>query len=201
MSTLCHSTFRLYGRQCTDFLTATKAIIRLIDLTATVRAFVQTNMKEKIPGHMKKEIDRYVRWAAMDGGYQYPHPLPNLIVEVIDQTVSGDGIQSIQDYVENRIKDLAERHRAFWRRDNHSPPAGRDAWIEPPPVLYGLFIVNTTLLVVTVDPAKGPKTYVSFQVEVNFNKQNQGVWNAITVAIVVCLARDDMMTRKKYFEK
>lgn len=165
------------------------------------RAFVQTNMKEKIPRYMKKEIDLYVRWAATDGGYQYPHPLPNLIVEVIHQSAGGSGIQNIQNYVESRMKELAERHRDFWGEDKLSPRTEGNGWIETPPVLYGLFIVNTTLLVVTIDPAKGPKAFVSFQVEVNFNKQNQGVWNAITVAIVACLARDDMVARQRYFEK
>lgn len=150
---------------------------------------------------MKKEIDQYVQWAATDGGYQYPHPLPNLIVEVIQQSAGGSGIENIQNYVESRMKELAERHRDFWVKDKPSPGTGRDEWVETPPVLYGLFIVNTTLLVVTVDAAKGPKAFVSFQVEVNFNKQNQGVWNAITVAIVVCLARDDMVARQKYFDK
>lgn len=171
-------------------MAATKAIIRLIDLTAMARAFVQTNLKEKIPRHMKKELDRCVQWAATDGGYAYPHPLPNLIVEIIDLSIGGAEMAS---YMQGRLRALAEQHRGFWWGDG--------GWTAPPPVLYGLFIVNTTLLVLTVDPAKGPAAHVSYQVEVNFSKQNQGVWNAITVAIVVCLARDDMVSRRGYFEK
>lgn len=177
---------------------ATKALIRLIDLTAMTRAFVQTNIKEKIPGRMQKELDRYLRWAATDGGYKYPPALPNLILEVIDV---GNGSAEIANYMQDRLKDLAQKHRDFWRRDKNSDPGMKGPWIHQPPVLYGLFIVNTTLLVLTVDPAKGPSAHVSYQVEVNFSKQNQGVWNAITVGIVVCIARDDMMARKKFFEK
>ncbi|KAK1597299.1 uncharacterized protein LY79DRAFT_587356 [Colletotrichum navitas] len=69
-----------------------------------------------------------------------------------------------------------------------------------PPVLYGLFIVNTSVMVLTIDSAKeGDEAYVSYQVEVGFSKRYQAVWNAITIAIVVCLARDAMMDMKEGF--
>ncbi|KAK1963355.1 hypothetical protein LY78DRAFT_584878 [Colletotrichum sublineola] len=69
-----------------------------------------------------------------------------------------------------------------------------------PPVLYGLFIVNTSVMVLTIDSAKEEKkAYVSYQVEVGFSKRYQAVWNAITIAIVVCLARDAIMDMKECF--
>ncbi|EFQ27711.1 hypothetical protein CGRA01v4_02884 [Colletotrichum graminicola] len=69
-----------------------------------------------------------------------------------------------------------------------------------PPVLYGLFIVNTSVMVLTIDSAKeGDEAYVSYQVEVGFSKRYQAVWNAITIAIVVCLARDAMVDMKEGF--
>lgn len=69
-----------------------------------------------------------------------------------------------------------------------------------PPVLYGLFIVNTSVMVLTIDSAKeGDDAYVSYQVEVGFSKRYQAVWNAITIAIVVCLARDAMIDMKDDF--
>lgn len=167
-------------------------------MTATARAFVQTNQKERVPGHAKRELDRFVRWAAADGDYAYPHHLPNLIVEVIDLSIGGT---EIANYMQNRLKMLAEQHREFWLKGKDPLAIGKGPWTERPPVLYGLFVINTTLLVLTVDPTKGPEAHVSYQVEVNLNQRNQGVWNAITMAIVVCLARDGMVARKKYFEK
>jgi hypothetical protein len=159
---------------------------------------VQTNQKEKIPSYMKKELDQFVRWAARDGRYAHPHALPNLIVEEVETSVGGAGIA---DFMQSRLRELADEHRNFWGKGKISPKAeGEDRVGRPPPVLYGLFVVNTTLLVLTVDPSKGPQAHVSYQVEVNFNQRNQGVWNAITVAIVVCLARDDMISRLEYFE-
>ncbi|KAK1997251.1 hypothetical protein LX36DRAFT_578818 [Colletotrichum falcatum] len=85
-------------------------------------------------------------------------------------------------------------------------PAGRSTgeggkqYSRSPPVLYGLFIVNTSVMVLTIDSAKeGDEAYVSYQVEVGFSKRYQAVWNAITIAIVVCLARDAMMDMKEGF--
>ncbi|KAF9881866.1 hypothetical protein CkaCkLH20_01012 [Colletotrichum karsti] len=69
-----------------------------------------------------------------------------------------------------------------------------------PPVVYGLFIVNTSVMVLTVDSAKEEEAYVSYQVEVGFSKRGQDVWNAITIAIVVCMARDGMIDMKDEFE-
>lgn len=182
----------------TNILVAAKAIIRLIDLTATTRAFFQMNQKEKIPAHAKRELERFVRWAAVDGGYACPHPLPNLIIEAVDLNIGGAGIEN---YMQNRLKKLAEQHREFWLKDKDPLAVGKGPWTERPPVLYGLFIINTVLMVLTVDPTKGPDAHVSYQVEVSLNQQNQGVWNAITIAIVVCLARDGMVARRKYFER
>ncbi|KAK7397955.1 hypothetical protein QQX98_012672 [Neonectria punicea] len=70
-----------------------------------------------------------------------------------------------------------------------------------PPVVYGLFIINTTVLLLTVDASLDDSAYVSFHVQADFADQNQSVWNALTVAIAVCLARDELMSRISDFEE
>ncbi|KAL0944344.1 uncharacterized protein CTRU02_202231 [Colletotrichum truncatum] len=75
-----------------------------------------------------------------------------------------------------------------------------DEYTRRPPVIYGLFIVNTSVMVLTIDSAKGEDAYVSYQVEVGFSKRGQDVWNAITIATVFCLARDAMMEMRGDFE-
>ncbi|KAH7319915.1 hypothetical protein B0I35DRAFT_430139 [Stachybotrys elegans] len=70
-----------------------------------------------------------------------------------------------------------------------------------PPVVYGLFILNSLVFFLTVDPAKGEDCPVSFHVQLDFEDRHQSVWNALTVAIVTCLARDDMMTRIDSFDE
>ncbi|KAH8173357.1 hypothetical protein LIA77_07612 [Sarocladium implicatum] len=70
-----------------------------------------------------------------------------------------------------------------------------------PPVVWGLFIINTSAFLCTVDSAKeGPEAYVSWHVEIAFSQTRQCVWHALTVALVVCLARDELMTRLQDFE-
>lgn len=70
----------------------------------------------------------------------------------------------------------------------------------PPPVVYGLFILNTTVLLLTVDSSKGDSAYVSFHVQTNLQDTHQSVWNALTLAMAVCLARDELRGRREDFE-
>ncbi|KAM0462685.1 hypothetical protein ACHAPV_003509 [Trichoderma viride] len=72
----------------------------------------------------------------------------------------------------------------------------------PPPVIYGFFIISTTVCLFTVDSSKDESSMnLSLHLDMNFHDQSQSVWNALTVAIVACLARDDMMTRMDDFEE
>nr|RBQ87481.1 hypothetical protein FVER53263_06187 [Fusarium verticillioides] len=80
-----------------------------------------------------------------------------------------------------------------------TPP--RHTYRRHPPVVYGLFIINTWVLVLTVDSSKGSNAHVSFQVQVDFKDEHQGIWNALTIAIAVCLARDELRTRATDFEE
>lgn len=72
----------------------------------------------------------------------------------------------------------------------------------PPPVIYGFFIISTTVCLFTVDSSKDESSMnLSLHLDMNFHDQSQSVWNALTVAIVACLARDDVMTRLEDFEE
>lgn len=72
----------------------------------------------------------------------------------------------------------------------------------PPPVIFGFFVISTTVCLFTVDSSKDePSMNLSLHLDMNFHDQSQSVWNALTVAIVACLARDDMMTRMDDFEE
>lgn len=64
-----------------------------------------------------------------------------------------------------------------------------------PPVVYGLFIIGTSIFLLTADSSKGEDAYISFHVDMDFADKFQSVWNALTVAIAVCSARDELMSR------
>jgi hypothetical protein len=183
-----------------DNYQASRALVRLIQLTGTVRALVQSGVKTKAAATIRAELFRYAKWAAKDGGFSHHAVIPTFLLEVVDTSLSGSDVTA---YIQNRMAELAEEHRDFLRRDPADAASlGPDVdpvyqeFRRPPPVLFGLFIIHTMVLILTVDSAKPPGTaQVSYHVEVNFNSPYQGVWNALTVAIPVCMARDDMRRR------
>ncbi|KAK5987924.1 hypothetical protein PT974_12060 [Cladobotryum mycophilum] len=69
-----------------------------------------------------------------------------------------------------------------------------------PPVVYGLFIVRTSVFIMTVDSSRGDTGYVSFHVDIDLKDYKQSVWNALTMAMVICVARDEMMSRLGDFD-
>ncbi|KJZ77959.1 hypothetical protein HIM_02596 [Hirsutella minnesotensis 3608] len=69
-----------------------------------------------------------------------------------------------------------------------------------PPVVYGLFVLRTSVFLLTVDSAKGETATVSFHEDMHFADFKRSLWNGLTVAIAVCLARDELMSRRDDFE-
>ncbi|KAF4450905.1 hypothetical protein F53441_6044 [Fusarium austroafricanum] len=275
---------------------ATMALTRLMDLTAKTRTSIQSGLRRKVSQLIKRELDKYLNWAAQDGDYLHLRIVPNILTEVVDTTIPED---EITEHIQKRMRLLAKLQREFLReeRDPHFwdvlkpsvfaspnikiepddglPTLGRwptpaksrrgshphvekvasateshaiSVKIEPglespgfsateileattileatslphslssaspnmpqtpsehtyrrhPPVVYGLFILNTSVLVLTTDSSKGPNAYVSFQVQADFQDEHQGIWNALTIAIAVCLARDELRTRSGDFEE
>jgi hypothetical protein len=87
----------------------------------------------------------------------------------------------------------------FGSRDRPRTPP-KPTFRRQPPVVYGLFIVGTSVFLLTLDSAKGDAGYVSFHLELNFLDSHQSVWNGLTLAIAICLARDELMSRRDDFE-
>lgn len=267
------------------------ALLRLIDLTASVRTTCQSGLRQKAPALIKKGINHFVTWAAEDGGYSTLNYIPNIIVENTD---AGETEADITGHIQQRMRAFAkvqreflkvDRDPEFWNVDEQRlsspsltdvelllekymlddeeteeegsqpaeedpatrsddetatnaghapteesdvaqsvlgprvneqsplhesvedsatpPPETLDLWQfrRRPPVVYGIFILRTSVFILTVDSAKdGKNAYVSFHVDVHFMDRHQSVWNALTVALVVCLARDELMTRLDDFE-
>ncbi|GAO15695.1 hypothetical protein UVI_02018920 [Ustilaginoidea virens] len=219
------------------------------DLTSSVRTTVQSGLRDKAPLVIKRSLDRYLAWAAEDGGFSGLRIVPNIFTAVLDPQLSE---QDITAAMQRRMRALAtmqreflkvDRDETFWAvnhvaltRDNASaalldkylldmgadkdqqdqkpmmldrqeeeagPAADQDgpAYRRVPPVVYGLFVLRSSVFLLTVDSAKGDTAYVSFHVDVHFMDRHQSVWNALTVAIPVCLARDQLVERLDEFEE
>ncbi|TFB05273.1 hypothetical protein CCMA1212_002569 [Trichoderma ghanense] len=313
---------------------ATVALTKLIDLTADIRTICQSGLRSNAPRMIKKSLEKFLNWAAEDGGYRHLEYLPNIIVEIVEKH-SEDMPQTA--FVEMRMRDLARKHRKMlaikteeedgavegdvdmeverqirgeaeasngeektqqvtasrsrsWRmfgsrvmsrlfrligrrsvikpeyhgetsviesdadepmtaqedtpardsvnvkqegdedegirlpikRELHSESeddvtmadiplasaAATNSWSSPtlyhrqPPVIFGFFIVGTTAMLLTADSSKDEAAmHLTLQFDLDFENRSLGVWNALTVAIVACLARDDMMKRMGDFEE
>ncbi|KAG6134844.1 hypothetical protein E4U38_002102 [Claviceps purpurea] len=230
----------VYSRSGNDFQ-ATMALLRLIDLTSSVRTTVQSGLHEKASSLIKTSLDRYLSWAAQDGGYAHLRYVPNIITAELDPRL---GEAEITNLMEQRMRALAFLQREYLRVDRddedftpsegqeHCPAALVDrflgqatahhagyapSWGEEdddgdaaaaavvyrrePPVVYGLFVLRSSVFLLTVDSAKGLDAYVSFHVDMHFMDRHQSVWNALTIAIAVCLARDQLAGRVEDFEE
>ncbi|KAF4513264.1 hypothetical protein G6O67_000556 [Ophiocordyceps sinensis] len=319
---------------------ATTALTRLIDVTSNARTKCQSGLRRDAPVLIKETIERYLSWAAEDGGYQNTRYVPNMMVATVDDDMKEDGITSfmqrhmhalarlqreflkeprdadfwnvggkqarrqrrarhlrssrnkvfsgharlIRKYMlddddddddngaasgsqstgEDRsapdesvtdaagddmaLDDVAEdKNRPISRSpctrvgeeladmdlsDQYSPAQDHEAALagpharqdspsktfeplrldepanpEPvtryrrqPPVVYGLFILHTTIFLVTLDSAKGEAADANYHVDMLLTRVDQSVWNALTIAIAVCLARDELMARIDDFE-
>ncbi|OAQ68913.1 hypothetical protein VFPPC_13756 [Pochonia chlamydosporia 170] len=266
----------IYSRSTDKEFQATMALIRLIDLTSSVRTTVQSGLRQKAPQLIKKSLDKYVAWAAEDGGYSNLRIVPNITTAVMDAELGEKGITST---IERRMRALAmaqreflrvNRDESFWdvsevenaakhtdwpdllvekyvkRIEEQTAAASKDGscqstpiqpstspkdttttgestrspdahglvsdethqsllttveYRQKPPVVYGLFILRTSVFVLTVDSAKGDSAYVSFHVDMHFMDRHQSVWNALTAAIAVCLARDQLVERMDEFDE
>ncbi len=310
--------------------------MRLIELTASIRTTSESGLHHRVPAMLKDGLDRFLAWAAEDGGYSHLRVVPNAIAEVIDTALLEGDITAL---LQGRMRALARLQRDYLRQDrdpnfwqgittgatasrtkteddeggddddaygdrdslllqrylsprkdrlfNRTPRRGNggprrrrrlgsnamedelattpddqtsgadaavsrrrrtfaspvselDELAQPggdscllssppserteasrrlqsspatspsspatvqyrrrPPVVYGFFVLNSSIFVLTTDASRGENAYVSFHVETDFMEQGQCVWNALTLAIVACLARDDMRLRVDDFE-
>lgn len=324
--------------------------MRLIELTAAIRTTSESGLHHRVPGMIKDGLDKFLAWAAEDGGYSHLRVVPSIITEVVD---TGLRESDITAFLQGRMRALARLQREFLREDrdpnfwngtsdragsrlrgddgeeddddddgrsaaaadrnelllqkylsprknNHashhrkrnalrrrrrrsdsmddelarapsaqtprqhngapkrrrtfasptseldelakpgdsssgmlsspasehrearrlfsspsttgtglsssgggsrsSPPPAAVKYRRRPPVVYGFFILNSSVFILTVDSSLGDGAYVSFHVETDFMEHRQSVWNALTLAMVSCLARDELRQRVEDFE-
>lgn len=304
--------------------------MNLIELTAAIRTASESGLHTRVPELIKEGMDKFLAWAAEDGGYSHLRVVPNIITEIVDTTMEEI---DITDLMQSRMRALGRLQREFlregrdddfWdgtgpadtkaalyededdhgltrndlllqkylsprkahahkhkrgaggkrrrRRSNNSmedelavqatpdsangtrptkrrtfaspstevdelatpdvsgistPPSERKEakhvfsspasaattghssprsatedvkYRRPLPVVYGLFVLNTSVFVLTADSSRGDTGYVSFHVETDFMERRQSLWNALTLAMVACLARDELRLRADDFE-
>ncbi|MCJ1378498.1 hypothetical protein MMC17_001597 [Xylographa soralifera] len=200
----------MYG---SDFR-ASRALSDLLELGARVRDCVSLNIPpEKLITHY---IQQYIKWSHQDGDLATKNPIPALKI------VTARGNEPVEDVVDRasqELHDLGHQYRENWLLPKSpkapKPPKAQaadgvdntadidvdeeeeeeepDEFYPPLPTVYGLVITYTTVSLVTCDsnqPDREMKALALF----DFMLDDQDVWNAFAIAIVVVWARDYLVS-------
>lgn len=112
----------------------------------------------------------------------------------------GDLIMSTTPDVTIKAEHSPTPQLATIAPEHSTPEPTKLKFRRKPPVVYGLYVIGTSVFLLTMDSSKGDSGYISFHVEINFADNHQSVWNALTVALAVCAARDELMLRLVDFD-
>jgi hypothetical protein len=121
-------------------------------------------------------------------------PIPSVETDLSEGTLKVVGAQG------ETVVKMEPIDRPLTTIDPPSTPKPKTEYRRRPPVVYGLYILGTTVFLLTADSSKGDGGYISFHVDINFADNHQSVWNALTVTVAVCSARDELMSRLDDFK-
>lgn len=111
--------------------------------------------------------------------------------------------------IERKLCRLAERHRRVYRGeegtcdDNDGDDKARGARPKPkpkPPVLYAFAVIEHIVLLVSLDSASEESPLVVLDT-VTFDQMDQWLWNALSIALPVNMARDEMHRRRDFWPR
>lgn len=156
-------------------------------------------------GSSKRQLFKKRKVIAADIGFDGTGDVasPQTTREPMIKTESPDDAtpRAIKPVTERTKSDIVTPTRPISTALLHKTPPSSDVkYRRKPPVVYGLFILGTSVLILTADASKGSTAYVSFHLDISFADSHQSVWNALTVATIACVARDELMTRIEDFE-
>lgn len=119
----------------------------------------------------------------MDGGYHTLQYLP-VITDIIKVREDQPSSELLEQFT-TQMNDLAELHRESLLTDTGE-------YKRDPPIIYGLMVANSRLVVFTLDSAF-LNAKIRHIADFDFSQHDQAVWNGLAVAIVACAARNYTM--------
>lgn len=175
----------------TNSRTGIKALQALITLGIRVRDKLSVGgYPEKM---VAKEIQNYIRWAERDGGYQKKRFIP---VHTVVAARSSQTAGSIGAALASQMKFLAEQHMASLRI---SPDESSEKYSKPLPLLYGLVVAQTKVILVTHNSAE-PGSESKVLATLDLTNKDMDVWNGFAIAFMVIAARNYIMSMKDELE-
>ncbi|KAH7411069.1 hypothetical protein BKA64DRAFT_372880 [Cadophora sp. MPI-SDFR-AT-0126] len=170
-----------------------KALQALITLGIRVRDKLSVGgYPEKM---VAKEIQNYIKWAERDGGYHKKRFIP---VHTVVAARSSQTAGSIGAALASQMKFLGEKHMASLRiSDGESREM--DKYIKPLPLLYGLVVAQTKVILVTHNSAE-PNSESKVLTTLDLTNKDMDVWNGFAIAFMIIAARNYIMSMKDELE-
>ncbi len=164
------------------------ALERLVNAGSKIRtATTGPRGREKI---IEREIFTYERWAARDGGYKHKRYTPVFLTVA---GAPGQDIADINQVLTAKFRSLAEQHRENLVLDpgvdNDTGSVVPPQYSMDPPILYGIAICGSIVVLITYDSGKDdpePRIICTF----NFDDNHEDVWNGFGIAMMIIAARD-----------
>ena len=159
--------------------------------TQHILDFERLGQRELMGPYTAKVISRYWKWALKDAGLDKCKFPPLLLVLEYEYNHRKDFAHEVSASVRNKVEDVAQR----WREVLMDEDSGD--YVAEPPTIFVFTVVQHTLVLSTYDAAWPEQGVVQIE-EVKFNARGLWLWNSLTVAIAVHMARDTLVRARKY---
>lgn len=173
-----------------------KALQSLLSLGARVKDKIEA--RKPTERLMAKEIENYIKWSEMDGGFNKLRFIPVLTVVA---AAYKEAISSISASITEKMEHLAKKHREDLMLDEPitNEAGGVEIYSRQPPLLYGIIVAQSMTIFVTLDSAN-PEAKIRHVAHFDFKDKDVNVWNGVAIAIIVIVARNYLMTIKDELE-
>ena len=173
-----------------NFGIGVKALQRLFNLGYRVRAKVDNGTLNEV--WVAREIQSYIRWTERDGGYDKKRYFPVLSLVAGREGLSPDRMTK---KITKEMQFLAEKHREYLAIPPRQPAeaAGNGLYTRQPPLIYGILIAQSVVMLVTLDSAD-PNAAIKHFSHFNFREKDMDVWNALAIAFMAIMARNYTMS-------
>jgi hypothetical protein len=178
------------GSICNQHFRAEKALEKLLELGAQVRDSDIVSSRTRPEMHIRRMMEVYQKWAALDSGLD-PHTAIPLIA--LEAKPAGYSVTDLHQNANRKLERLAARYRAAFRvlESTENSPASKAStqYSYPVPTLYAIVASHTLIALMAYkpeDPTPDAKPIAFF----DMTNSNYDVWNALALAIMVCHARN-----------
>ncbi|KAJ9148930.1 hypothetical protein NKR23_g4588 [Pleurostoma richardsiae] len=166
---------------------ASKALRTLFELQGRINALRQAGKRQKISITIKKEIERYIKWAKEDAGLQRYDYQPNIITVRYDRVDVSP--QELATMMGDGLSGWAKQYRRRYRAKGIQ---------QYPRVLYCFVIIQQLVLVATLKVSdREPKPLVFAQM--NVSHRDRWLDSGLGIAIPVLVAREALLKYRNDF--